>query len=226
MSEIAIMPKVTKRQSYLLATCPECRKTRYVPRRNEFSPCWSCYNKKRQLKDRTFDQDGNVVSKRCSKCLDFVPIADFHRTSRSFDGLQRACKKCSNKYRIALRDREPQQFKERRARQRAKWYAANRDKHLRTTRNAELRRKFGITLERYEALLASQDGKCGLCGTTEPKGQGSFHVDHCHETGKIRGLLCHHCNTHLGIYEKVLSTVGKDLIDAWLRRSVGKVVAA
>lgn len=60
-----------------------------------------------------------------------------------------------------------------------------------------LRRLYGITLERYNQMLAEQDGRCGLCGE-EPTTAKRMHVDHDHETGQIRALLCHHCNLLIG----------------------------
>ena len=54
-------------------------------------------------------------------------------------------------------------------------------------------------MDKYESMLLSQKGLCALCETSDPKGPTSkFVVDHCHITGKIRGLLCNHCNTGLG----------------------------
>lgn len=48
-------------------------------------------------------------------------------------------------------------------------------------------------------MLAAQNGGCAICSTTTPDGNARrFHVDHDHETGKIRGLLCHSCNTGIG----------------------------
>ena len=62
-----------------------------------------------------------------------------------------------------------------------------------------LKRRYGITLAEYDQMFEDQNGKCAICGTTEPGGRnGRFHVDHNHVTGVVRGLLCHHCNTALG----------------------------
>lgn len=63
-------------------------------------------------------------------------------------------------------------------------------------------RRYGITSDQFEALLAAQDGRCAICGTTEPGGQGAFHVDHDHDHCQgcpecVRGLLCASCNCSL-----------------------------
>ena len=70
----------------------------------------------------------------------------------------------------------------------------------RRNRDGHLRRKFGITLEDYEELLARQGGVCAVC-SREPTPGISLHVDHDHETGRIRGLLCFRCNNALGDLE-------------------------
>lgn len=59
-------------------------------------------------------------------------------------------------------------------------------------------KKRGITIEQYFDMLGAQGGKCKICrrGNTGTKAQ--WHIDHCHSTGKVRGLLCHHCNAGLG----------------------------
>ena len=69
-------------------------------------------------------------------------------------------------------------------------------------RNAELQRRYGITQNDYEVMIAEQNNQCAICNTTEPGGRHNsdyFVVDHCHTTGKVRKLLCHNCNTALGL---------------------------
>lgn len=61
--------------------------------------------------------------------------------------------------------------------------------------------RYGVTAEQYEALIDAQAGLCAICRTAEPGGKGGWHVDHCHETGKVRGLLCHHCNIAIGYFK-------------------------
>lgn len=66
-----------------------------------------------------------------------------------------------------------------------------------------LRHKYGITLEDRDQMLEEQGGCCAICRTDTPTGY-NWHVDHCHETGKVRGLLCSKCNQALGlVFENV-----------------------
>lgn len=71
----------------------------------------------------------------------------------------------------------------------------------RQQRRLNLKSKFGMTLEAYEALKAEQDGKCAICKSDKPGGRGDWHVDHDHRTDKVRGLLCLGCNVGLGNFK-------------------------
>jgi len=71
-----------------------------------------------------------------------------------------------------------------------------------------LQRKYGITSSRYEEILKLQEGKCALC-KRENKGKSAFHVDHCHTTGKVRGLLCNQCNPAIGFLNEDLDRIYK-----------------
>jgi hypothetical protein len=55
--------------------------------------------------------------------------------------------------------------------------------------------KYGLTKEQYDALVEAAGGTCQICGVAFGD---EFHVDHCHETGLVRGLLCRRCNYALG----------------------------
>jgi hypothetical protein len=69
-------------------------------------------------------------------------------------------------------------------------------------RDQRFREKFGITLSQYNTMHADQDGKCAICGNPETITRNGnvrmLAVDHCHETGKVRGLLCGTCNPMIG----------------------------
>ena len=62
-----------------------------------------------------------------------------------------------------------------------------------------LKHRYGITLKEYESQLKAQDNKCKICGAEACPTGDRFAVDHCHETGKLRALLCQHCNTGIGL---------------------------
>ncbi len=64
----------------------------------------------------------------------------------------------------------------------------------RTVEN-ERKRLFGVTPEVFEAMSTGQEGKCGICKTVPSE---TFHVDHCHQTGRVRALLCRRCNLLIG----------------------------
>jgi len=69
-------------------------------------------------------------------------------------------------------------------------------------RNAALKRKFGISQDEYDKMLEAQGGVCAICHQEERKARHgvimALAVDHDHETGKVRGLLCNNCNLGIG----------------------------
>lgn len=75
------------------------------------------------------------------------------------------------------------------------WAKANQDKVLKTQRKKCLKKKYGLSLIDYETKFTAQNGKCAICGSN-PDGK-ALAVDHCHRTGKIRGLLCGRCNSQV-----------------------------
>ncbi|MGN6661597.1 MAG: endonuclease VII domain-containing protein, partial [Achromobacter mucicolens] len=69
-----------------------------------------------------------------------------------------------------------------------------------SSRRVNLRKKYGITPECYDKMFSEQGGACAICGTDQPGGRHKyFSVDHDHETGAIRGLLCNNCNRGVGL---------------------------
>ena len=79
-------------------------------------------------------------------------------------------------------------------------------------RKSHLKTRYGITDLDYYRILAEQGGGCAVCSTRSPnngKGDRWFDVDHDHETGKVRGLLCRNCNLTLGVLERKRSLLLK-----------------
>lgn len=111
--------------------------------------------------------------KECRKCGETWPLDDFYRQATSKDGRGAYCKLC-NKREVAR-------------------YALSHPDQMRASK---LRYKYGIDSLDYAAMFQGQGGVCALCGSP-PSGK-YLAVDHCHETGRVRGLLCGRCNTGLG----------------------------
>ena len=91
------------------------------------------------------------------------------------------------------------------------YYYRNRERTLSNNR----KNKYGLTDDRFKDILAKQDGVCAICRGSSPGGSGKWHVDHDHITGKVRGILCHRCNT--GILPALESPV-RFLAEAYLAR--------
>lgn len=85
----------------------------------------------------------------------------------------------------------------RRAEYMRQWHAKNPTKYSEYARKRYLRSEYGLTPAQYQAMVEQQDGKCAIC-LRAPRGRLPLHVDHSHSDGKIRGLLCSHCNAALG----------------------------
>lgn len=81
------------------------------------------------------------------------------------------------------------------------WRAANPELSSQLLREYNLRNKYGMTIADYARMLQEQEGRCAICGSDSPRGRyANFAVDHDHETGQVRGLLCYPCNVGLGNY--------------------------
>jgi len=115
----------------------------------------------------------SIVEKVCSKCKESKPLDDFYFSPKSADRCKRQCKEC--------------------------WDASTWAKYATPeyVREAGLWQKYGLTAADYDALFEKQNRVCAIC--KEPPSRYRLHVDHCHITGRVRGLLCVSCNTALGL---------------------------
>lgn len=140
--------------------------------------------------------------KTCRKCLVEKPLEAF-RSGRTI------CKACAVVYHREASRRWYLEYRER--------HAASQKEHRKNNpRNrgvAEARkRRYGISIEEYDALSIKQKGVCAICGGPPVKNRNSLSVDHCHETGHIRGLLCGRCNTGLGMFKDLPELLEKALL--------------
>jgi hypothetical protein len=85
-----------------------------------------------------------------------------------------------------------------------KYYHNNRDTWFKS-----VVKRYGITLEEYRKLHEAQDGRCAICNIAEIELSKRMHIDHCHTTGVVRGLLCHHCNTGIGLFKENIEIMRK-----------------
>jgi hypothetical protein len=81
-----------------------------------------------------------------------------------------------------------------------KWKEANRERVREYQKHANLKR-YDLSLSEKEAMLTAQGNRCACCSSLDPRSKTGWHVDHCHTTGKVRGLLCLYCNVALGKVE-------------------------
>ena len=140
--------------------------------------------------------------KRCKICGELKPLEDFYRSPGARDGFRLDCKKCNLAVRAAKYRENPRPAIERAT----KWQRDNPDRYAArqrayvesgrksiSSRKSHLKREYGLTLEAFYALLASQGGGCAICGRTDADNH-----DHDHGTGEVRGILCFKCNVALG----------------------------
>lgn len=78
------------------------------------------------------------------------------------------------------------------------WERSRSPLQKRLSRRKVCLRRYGMTLKGFESLERRQKSSCAICKITKPGGAGTWHVDHDHQTGKVRKLLCHSCNLGLG----------------------------
>lgn len=148
-----------------------------------------------------------MTTKQCLKCGVVKPIDCFSPDRRRSDWTQGQCKECRATDEKRRRDATPVETKQAASR---KHYNANRQAHRDYTlkwkrdnrdrvRGYELKRRYGLTLSDLQQMHAAQDGKCAICHKAL---KVRAHTDHCHKTGKVRGILCGGCNIVLGHLEK------------------------
>lgn len=88
----------------------------------------------------------------------------------------------------------------------SQWRTDNIDKVKADSRSKHLKSKYGMSEADYEDMVFLQGGSCAICGSA-PADKKKLHIDHDHETGVVRGLLCHSCNWYLGKIEADLGII-------------------
>jgi hypothetical protein len=135
------------------------------------------------------------AEKLCRGCGQVLPIDEFRVRHERNNGRRPRCIGCEQKAHATWRDRNPGD-----------------------SRRRNLRSKYGITEAEYFDLLEQQGGGCGICGSSESRWATSpwLHVDHNHQTGAVRGLLCHTCNIAVGCVEGIDMDIER--LAMWVRK--------
>lgn len=124
--------------------------------------------------------------KKCMDCKQSKEIVVFGVRRDNKDGRQARCREC-------MRARRAE-----RAEHLRKYDRARRGRTAPQRWDRDLRQKYGINAQAYDAMLASQGGACAICHEVSEQ---RLAVDHCHVTRKVRGLLCSRCNVGLGMFQ-------------------------
>lgn len=116
------------------------------------------------------------MDKACTKCNEIKALKEFGHNKNGKDGRHTWCRMCQAKHK-------------------KNWTKENPEESRRRARKSNLKQVYGITVEDYDRMLLSQNGRCKICGKMPKR---KLFVDHNHKTLVIRGLLCHSCNIMLG----------------------------
>lgn len=211
-----------------------------------------------------------VSEKRCPRCKQTKPVAEWYKSKERYDGLSNYCRICmkarrviymskpsaqkarhayersyyqNNHERCVQKRREYKQSERGRANAKRRYWEQH-EKHLeknrayrnslkgqaarkaynkrvyadperrRIMRDKRFQKKFGITVEQYDRQFAAQGGVCAIC--LRPPNKILLHVDHDHQTGAFRGLLCFPCNVVLGAWND--SPEAADRAGTYLRK--------
>lgn len=171
--------------------------------------------------------------KLCKKCGLEKDLVEFHNQTEKSDGKQSNCRECRNKLKRIydiLHKKENHIYYLKNIKRHKKLAKKYRKEHIKEMkkykinmilknplyyRNSQLKSLFGITIEQYQKLRKKQNDVCAICGKKETvfdkriNQVRSLSVDHCHKTGKVRGLLCQNCNTAIGRWKDDIKIMKK-----------------
>lgn len=132
-----------------------------------------------------------METKICNNCKLEKSLEDFMRHTGIKSGRGPKCKVCNNAYY---------------AKRRIEKYELVRTYEKKFHYERRLRYEYNITVEQHQQMLIEANGKCALCYRED-----KLVIDHCHNTGKVRGLLCSHCNTGLGQFRDDIEALQRSI---------------
>jgi hypothetical protein len=159
--------------------------------------------------------------KMCRKCGTSFPatVKHFYRNSGGKFGLTPRCKKCvdednrishaarllkdPDKIRVQANARSKAYYQRNLDECRKKGREAAKSRHAADPglkRRARLKSNYGMTPEQWREMFEAQGCKCAICGSEHPNAKAGWNTDHCHKSGRVRFILCAHCNRGLGAF--------------------------
>jgi hypothetical protein len=146
--------------------------------------------------------------KVCKKCGVEKTLSGFYRNKECSFGHENICKKCRNAHTVKSRDKTKHNknakvWRDKNADMLRSQESARYHSDPEKRKNQHYLKRYGITLKEAAQLLVKQFGQCLICSkeiSVEIGVPNTAHVDHCHTDGGVRGLLCSHCNTGLGLF--------------------------
>jgi hypothetical protein len=126
---------------------------------------------------------------KCKKCGENKPLTEYYKTTDRKSGHKSICKTCIK----------------------ADPLTEEKKKYMRDySVGYNLKTKYNLSVEQYNALLVKQNHKCAICSIDEKEApKGKLVVDHCHATNKVRELLCHNCNVSIGLLKESITTLSQ-----------------
>jgi hypothetical protein len=131
----------------------------------------------------------------CNTCKESTSLSDYSTDRSQKNGKARRCRACTAVATQAFRDRNRDRVRQEANARALEWRKTD------AYHDQRIRRMYGITLEQYRAEVRSTGGKCPICRMVDlpaTRPAKHAHIDHCHRTGKFRGVICAKCNWSLG----------------------------
>lgn len=139
-------------------------------------------------------------SKTCARCGEHKNADQFYKTGAG--RLRHACKICYSDHNREMRKKHLEKRNKYEQSRPCGWERTGRSKYKAPEPERwalYILRVYKITADQYRAMLDAQGGVCAICKTECNRSTTTrMCVDHCHDTGKVRGLLCFKCNSGLG----------------------------
>lgn len=129
------------------------------------------------------------MSQICRSCKKHLPFEKFSKQASCKSGYRKTCKDCHNQYVREI------------------WYKKNSFKQIASSKKWRLENKSQFLATKYKCDLKTMEDllsfkKCQICGRSE-----NLHIDHCHSSGGVRGILCRSCNIGIGNFEENIERI-------------------